>query len=109
MHGNLAELKTHAIFTKPYVTFPDERTRHAAFAASIRMARAFLGWSQSDLAQMLGMTQRSIHRIEQGHAEPRRTTVLAVEVLLKGEGLVLEYRRDGGFSVIVPALALRKC
>jgi transcriptional regulator with XRE-family HTH domain len=71
-------------------------------AMAVRMARAALGWSQSELGQFLGMSQRAIHRIEQGHSEPRRTTLLAIEALLSKAGLKIEDRSDGGFSLIVP-------
>jgi transcriptional regulator with XRE-family HTH domain len=71
-------------------------------AMAVRMARAALGWSQSELGQFLGMSQRAIHRIEQGHSEPRRTTLLAIETLLSKAGLKIEDRSDGGFSLIVP-------
>ena len=75
-------------------------------AMAVRMARAALGWSQSELGQFLGMSQRAIHRIEQGHSEPRRTTLLAIETLLSKAGLKIEDRSDGGFSLIVPASML---
>jgi transcriptional regulator with XRE-family HTH domain len=71
-------------------------------AMAVRMARAALGWSQSELGQFLGMSQRAIHRIEQGHSEPRRTTLLAIETLLSKAGLKIEDRSDGGFSLTVP-------
>ncbi|MGE0565791.1 MAG: helix-turn-helix transcriptional regulator [Pseudolabrys sp.] len=83
-----------------------ERHDTAAFATCVRMARAALGWSQHDLARMLGMTQRSIHRIEQGHCEPRRVTVLAIENLLRDAGLSIEFDRDGGVAIAVPAAAM---
>jgi len=75
-------------------------------AMAVRMARAALGWSQSELGQFLGMSQRAIHRIEQGHSEPRRTTLLAIETLLSKAGMRIEDRSDGGFSLIVPASML---
>jgi transcriptional regulator with XRE-family HTH domain len=75
-------------------------------AMAVRMARAALGWSQSELGQFLGMSQRAIHRIEQGHSELRRTTLLAIEGLLSKAGLKIEDRSDGGFCLIVPASML---
>jgi transcriptional regulator with XRE-family HTH domain len=76
------------------------------FAISVRMARAALGWSQAELGRLLGMSQRAIHRIEQGHSAPRRTTLLAIESIFIKAGLKIESRGDGGFCVIVPASAL---
>jgi len=75
-------------------------------AMTIRMARAALGWSQAELGRLLGMSQRAIHRIEQGHSAPRRTTLLAIENLLEKAGLRIEERGDGGFCMIVPAAVL---
>jgi transcriptional regulator with XRE-family HTH domain len=75
-------------------------------AMTIRMARAALGWSQAELGRLLGMSQRAIHRIEQGHSAPRRTTLLAIESLLERAGLKIEDRGDGGFCMIVPAAVL---
>jgi transcriptional regulator with XRE-family HTH domain len=75
-------------------------------ATTVRMARAALGWSQAELGRFLGMSQRAIHRIEQGHSEPRRTTLLAIESLLRKAGFKIEDRSDGGFSLVVPGTML---
>jgi transcriptional regulator with XRE-family HTH domain len=75
-------------------------------AMAIRMARAALGWSQAEFGRFLGMSQRAIHRIEQGHSEPRRTTLLAIESLLHKAGFKIEDRSDGGFCMVVPASML---
>jgi transcriptional regulator with XRE-family HTH domain len=83
-----------------------ERHDPAAFATCVRMARAALNWSQHDLARLLGMTQRSIHRIEQGHCEPRRVTVLAIETLLREAGVAFEQDANGGVTVSVAAAAV---
>jgi transcriptional regulator with XRE-family HTH domain len=80
----------------------DRRERDRLLVAmTVRMARAALGWSQSEFGRFLGMSQRAIHRIEQGHSEPRRTTLLAIESLLCKAGLKIEDRSDGGFSLVV--------
>ena len=75
-------------------------------AMTVRMARAALGWSQAELGRFLGMSQRAIPRIEQGHSEPRRTTLLAIESLLRKAGFKIEDRGDGGFSMVVPGTML---
>ena len=100
-------------FSKPDAyQIPVERQRdhqqrdRLLVAMAVRMARAALGWSQAELGRFLGMSQRAIHRIEQGHSEPRRTTLLAIETLLSKAGLKIEDRSDGGFSLIVPASML---
>jgi transcriptional regulator with XRE-family HTH domain len=75
-------------------------------AMTVRMARAALGWSQAELGRFLGMSQRAIHRIEQGHSDPRRTTLLAIESLLRKAGFKIEDRADGGFAMVVPGTML---
>jgi transcriptional regulator with XRE-family HTH domain len=79
-----------------------------AFAARIRMARAVLGWSQHDLASRVGLTQRAIHKLEQGETEPRRATVRAIEAVWHDEGLEFEDLPDGGFRVSIRAPLLDK-
>jgi ribosome-binding protein aMBF1 (putative translation factor) len=44
------------------------------FAAQIRAGRAVLGWSQTDLGERTGVTQRAIYRIEDGATRPRQLT-----------------------------------
>ena len=73
------------------------RLERRAFAAKIRMARAVLGWNQSELAFRIGLTQRAVHKLEQGETEPRRTTVLAIEEVWHEEGIEFENMADGGF------------
>ena len=76
-----------------------------AFAAKIRLARAVLGWSQSELGFRIGMTQRAIHKLEQGETEPRRTTMRALEEIWREHHIVFEDLADGGFA----SASVRKC
>lgn len=73
------------------------------FAAKIRMARALLGWSQSELANRVGLTQRGIHKLEQGDTDPRRATVRSIEAVWHDEGIEFEETADGGFRLTVRA------
>lgn len=82
------------------------RMERLAFAAKVRLARAVAGLSQSDLAACVGMTQRSIHKLEQGATEPRRSTVAAIEMLWRDYGIEFEDLGDGGFRALVRAPAL---
>lgn len=72
-----------------------------AFSVKLRMARAVLGWSQSELGARVGLTQRAIHKLEQGETEPRLATVRAVEQVWVAEGLEFEDLPGGGFRVTV--------
>ena len=79
------------------------RLERRAFAAKMRAARAVLGWSQSELWLRVGMTQRAIHKLEQGETEPRRTTVHAIDSVWHEQGIEFEDLADGGFRVNVRA------
>ncbi|HZQ12260.1 MAG TPA: helix-turn-helix transcriptional regulator [Pseudolabrys sp.] len=79
------------------------RFERRAFAAKVRMSRALLGWSQSEFGARVGLTQRSIHKLERGETEPRRSTVYAIEEVWRQKGLVFEDLGDGGFRAIVRA------
>jgi transcriptional regulator with XRE-family HTH domain len=82
------------------------RLERLAFAAKIRMARAVIGWSQSELAFRVGLTQRSVHKLEQGETEPRRSTVCAIELIWREQGIEFEDLADGGFRVSVRSALL---
>jgi len=84
------------------------RLERHAFAAKIRVARAVLGWSQSELAFRVGLTQRAIHKIEQGDTEPRRSTVRAIEEVWREEDVEFEDLPDGGFRLSVRAPLLNR-
>ena len=81
------------------------RMERLAFAAKVRMARAVAGLSQSELAARIGMTQRSIHKLEQGGTEPRRATVAALAMLWREQGIEFEDLADGGFRAVVRSVA----
>ena len=75
------------------------------FAAKIRAARAVLNWSQVDLAGRVGVAQPSIHRIEQGSVDVRRSTAIAIERAFIEAGIRFEDLEDGGFKLVVPRKA----
>lgn len=82
------------------------RLERLAFAAKLRLARAVLGWSQSELGFRIGLSQRAVHKIEQGDTEPRRTTIRVIEEIWRDEGIEFEDLGDGGFRVTVRAPVL---
>jgi DNA-binding XRE family transcriptional regulator len=83
------------------------RLERTAFAAKVRVARAILGISQDHLARQIGLTQKSVHRIEQGNVEPKLRTVIAIQKFWADNGISFEDLRDGGFRLAVMASALR--
>ena len=79
----------------------DLRVERVAFAAKVRSARAVLGLSQDQFARRIGLTQKSVHRIEQCTVEPKLRTVLAIQRFWSEQGVVFEELRDGGFRLVV--------
>jgi DNA-binding XRE family transcriptional regulator len=77
-----------------------------AFAAKLRAARAVLGLSQDQLALRIGLTQRSVHRIEQCDVQPKVRTILMIERFLAAQGIVFENLRDGGFRLVIDSAVL---
>jgi predicted transcriptional regulator len=69
-------------------------------ARMIRGARAVLGWSQSELANRTGLSQPSVHRIEQGASDLRRSTVVTLERVFVTAGITFETLSEGGFRIV---------
>lgn len=84
------------------------RLERLAFAAKVRMARAVLGWSQGELGFRVGLTQRAIHKLEQGETEPRRSTLRAIEQIWQEEGIEFEDLDGGAFRVTVRTPVLER-
>lgn len=84
------------------------RLERLAFAAKLRMSRAVLGWSQSEFGFRVGLSQRAVHKIEQGDTEPRRITLRAINEVWRDEGVEFEDLDDGGFRVTVRAPVLNR-
>lgn len=84
------------------------RAERASFGAKVRVARAVTGLSQDELAERVGLTQKSVHRIEQGSVEPRLRTVLVINQFWREQGIGFEDLPDGGFRVLVGGTALRR-
>jgi predicted transcriptional regulator len=81
---------------------------YAKMAAQVRGARAVLNWSQTELGARAGLTQRSIHRLEQGASDIRRSTVLAIEHVFSEAGVQFESLPDSGFKIVISGRTLKK-
>jgi DNA-binding XRE family transcriptional regulator len=79
----------------------DLRVERIAFAAKVRAGRAILGLSQDQLARRIGLTQKSVHRIEQGSVDPKLQTILKIQRFWAGQGVFFEDLRGGGFRLMV--------
>jgi len=73
------------------------------FARKVRGARAVLGWSQIELARRAGLTQTSIHRIEQGATDLKHSTVVVLEKLFVTVGITFETPSEGSFKIVFSA------
>ncbi|MEA2982443.1 MAG: hypothetical protein QOF09_4266 [Alphaproteobacteria bacterium] len=82
------------------------RVERTAFAAKVRAARAVLGLSQAQFARQIGLTQKSVHRIEQGDVQPKVRTTLMIEQFWCSQGISFENLTDGGFRLVVGSSAL---
>jgi DNA-binding XRE family transcriptional regulator len=85
------------VISNPQAAFHERRE----FAAKVRAARAVLGWSQAELGMRVGVTQRSINRLEKADVDVRRSTAVAIETALRDEGIVFEMLAEGGFRMLV--------
>jgi DNA-binding XRE family transcriptional regulator len=82
------------------------RVERAAFAAKLRAARAVLGLSQDQFALQIGLTQRSVHRIEHGDVQPKVRTILMIEQFWCRQGISFENLSNGGFRLVVESSVL---
>jgi transcriptional regulator with XRE-family HTH domain len=57
------------------------------YAAQIRAARGLLNWSQGELAERAGVSKQSVTRIENGMADPRFSTMTALNEAIRGAGV----------------------
>ena len=87
----------------PSTLLNEDRVR---FAAKVRAARAVLGWSQGELAKRAELTQRSIHRIEQGTSDIRQSTSFAIATQFASAGIEFKDGPDRGFKLLVHPEAL---
>ncbi len=78
------------------------------FATKIRLVRAVLGWSQTELGLQVGLTQRAIHKLEQGETAPRRTTVRALEDIWRKQNIEFEDLADGSLRVSIRGSLLNR-
>jgi len=72
----------------------------------IRGARAMLGMTQAELAKLAGLSTTGLNNIERGSADPKASTLSAIQLALEGRGIVFLAdgdNRDGGPGVRLKA------
>jgi transcriptional regulator with XRE-family HTH domain len=65
--------------------------------AQVRAARAWLGWTRTDLARAAGLSVESIRDFEIGRTDPRASTLAKMEAAFRAAGLrIFDADRAGG-------------
>jgi transcriptional regulator with XRE-family HTH domain len=68
----------------------------------IRAARGLLGWTQSQLANVAGLSEVAIKNLERGRTDPRASTLTAIQEAFDRAGVVFldpGDTRNGGSGV----------
>ena len=63
----------------------------------IKAARAFLGLTQSELAEQAGVSLATVNNIERGVTVPHRASLQAIQLALEAAGI--EFIDDDGLGV----------
>lgn len=64
-------------------------------AKQCKAARAFLGWSQNDLASKARVAQKTITDFERGVTNPQRRIVEDIKVIFESEGIEFSFGDEG--------------
>jgi DNA-binding XRE family transcriptional regulator len=72
-----------------------------AFATQMRVARAALSWSQTELGRRVGLSQRAVHQLETGDVAPRKSTEASILEAFADKGIRFMPRADHGFEMIL--------
>lgn len=62
-----------------------------------RAARAWLGWTQNELAEKAGVFEATVTSFESGHRKTLRSSILALKVALTGAGF--QFDEAGGICI----------
>ena len=71
--------------------------------SQIRGARGMLGMTQAELAAAAGMSTTALNNIERGAADPKASTLVAIQKALEAAGVVFVAENGHG-----PGVRLRK-
>jgi transcriptional regulator with XRE-family HTH domain len=67
--------------------------------SQVRAARALIGWTRENLAEVSNTTTRNLARIEAGETQPRLKTLAAVRAALETAGVEFIPENGGGAGV----------
>jgi transcriptional regulator with XRE-family HTH domain len=66
-----------------------------------RAARAWLGWSQAELAKRASVSLRTVQGFEKGEKAPNPPNVAAMRLAIESAGIRLVFGRDGVAAGII--------
>ena len=82
------------------------KLERSCFGAKVRTARAVLNLNQRDFGRAVGLTQKSVHRIEHGMVDPSMRTIVRIQHFWEEAVIRFEELDDGGFRLVVTASIL---
>jgi transcriptional regulator with XRE-family HTH domain len=68
-------------------------------SAQLRAARAWLNWSQEQLAKEAAVSKGSVNRFEQGTSLPHPATLERLRKTLEGAGIEFQFRKMIGTGI----------
>jgi transcriptional regulator with XRE-family HTH domain len=68
-------------------------------SAQLRAARAWLNWSQEQLAKKAGVSKGSVNRFEQGTSLPHPATLERLRKALEAAGIEFQFRKMIGSGI----------
>jgi transcriptional regulator with XRE-family HTH domain len=68
-------------------------------SAQLRAARAWLNWSQAELAKEAGVSKGAVNRFEQGASLPHPATSERLRKALEAAGIEFQFRKMIGIGI----------
>lgn len=79
-----------------------------SLCGAVRAGRAFLGWSQSDLAREAKLSLPTITRMEGSSVDPRHDTVRRIFQVFRAAGLSVSVLDDGSVQMVFSPMGLEE-
>jgi transcriptional regulator with XRE-family HTH domain len=79
-----------------------------SFYRQLRAARALLGWSQKELADMAGVSLSTLNRLERGDGDPSISSLRLIQGAFEQAGLRFFTTAEGAIGVSLSAEGLQQ-
>lgn len=80
--------------------------KNVKIAVAMRTARAAIGWSQQEFAELMDVAKSTIARIEMLEVSPRADVLLQAMELFDRAGLQVDFFKSENLTIVVTAHAL---